>query len=180
MFLPKSWLEFGVGRVALQQIGQKVGIEHVDAHARQRRVGLAQHGRRILRLLEERDDAVAVVDMHHAESGRLHPRHLDAADGHIGVLLDVLLQHLFVVHLVDVIAGQDDHVTRPIALDDIDILVHRVGGAEIPHPFRDALAGGKNVETLVAFVPEEGPAVLHVADQTVGLVLGRHGDATDT
>ena len=31
-------------------------------------------------------------------------------------LLDVLLQHLLVVHLVDMVAGQDHHVARAIAL----------------------------------------------------------------
>ena len=65
----------------------------------------------------------AVVDMHDAEAGRLHPRHLDAADRYIGALLGVLHQHPRVVHLVDVIAGQDDDVFGVVALDDIDVLV---------------------------------------------------------
>ena len=56
------------------------------------------------------DDAVLVVDMHDAEAGGLHARHLEAADGHIGAAVDMLLQHQLVVHLVDVIAGQDDDV----------------------------------------------------------------------
>ena len=33
-------------------------------------------------------------------------RDLEAADGHVGALVDMLLQHLFVIHLVDVIAGE--------------------------------------------------------------------------
>ena len=53
------------------------------------------------------------VDMHHAEAGRLHARHFEAADGHVGARVDVLLQHQLVVHLVDVVAGEDDHVARP-------------------------------------------------------------------
>ena len=72
--------------------------------------GLARHGRRVLGLLEKRDDAVGLVDMHDAEAGRLQPRHLDAADRDVGAVLDVLLQHQLVVHLVDVVAGQDDDV----------------------------------------------------------------------
>jgi hypothetical protein len=28
--------------------------------------------------------------MHHAEAGRFHARHFQAADGHVGVLVDVL------------------------------------------------------------------------------------------
>ena len=72
--------------------------------------GLARHRRRIGRLLEEVGDAVGVVDMHHAEAGGLRARHLEAADRHVGALLDVLLQHQLVVHLVDVVAGQHDDV----------------------------------------------------------------------
>ena len=56
------------------------------------------------------DDAVALVDVHDAEADRLHARHFEAADRHVGARVDVLLQHLLVVHLVDVVAGQDDHV----------------------------------------------------------------------
>jgi hypothetical protein len=36
------------------------------------------------RLLEEGGDAVGLVHMHHAEAGRLHARHLEAADGDVG------------------------------------------------------------------------------------------------
>ena len=75
--------------------------------------GLSGNARRILRLLDEGDDAVLLVDMHHAEAGRLHARHFEAADGHVGAGVDVLLQHQLVVHLVDVVAGQDDHVSGP-------------------------------------------------------------------
>ena len=51
-----------------------------------------------------------LVDMHDAEAGRLHARHFEAADGDVGAGVDVLPQHQLVVHLVDVVAGQDDHV----------------------------------------------------------------------
>ena len=47
----------------------------------------------IRRLLDERRDAVVVVDLHDAEGARFLARHLEAADGHVGALLDVLHQH---------------------------------------------------------------------------------------
>ena len=55
----------------------------------------------------KRQDAVVGIDMHHAEAGGLRARHFEAADRDVGALLDVLLQHRLVVHLVDVVAGQD-------------------------------------------------------------------------
>ncbi len=117
--------------------------------------------------------------MHDAEGGGLLNRRLQAADRHVGAGLDVLLQHLLVVHFIDVVAGQDDHVLRAVALDDVDVLIDGVGGAEIPHGLRHALRGRQHVETLVALGAEEVPAALHVADEAVRLVLGRHRDAAD-
>ncbi len=64
-----------------------------------------------------------LVDMHDAEAGRFHARHLEAADGDVGPGIDVLLQHQLVVHLVDVIARQDDHVLGAVVSNDVDVLV---------------------------------------------------------
>ena len=60
--------------------------------------------------------------MHDAEGARLGDRHLDAGDGDVGAVVDVLHQHALVVHLVDVVAGEDDEVLRPVAVDDVDVL----------------------------------------------------------
>ena len=49
-------------------------------------------------------------------------------------------QHLRVVHLVDVIAGQDDHVPRVLAHDRVEVLVDGVGGAQVPVLARRASA----------------------------------------
>ena len=70
------------------------------------RVGIARDGRRIGGLFGEGDDAVVVVDTHHAEAGGVLQRHFEAADGDVGPLVDVLLEHVLVVHLVDVVAGE--------------------------------------------------------------------------
>ena len=110
---------------------------------------------------------------------RFAQRNLEAADGHVGVLLHVLHEHGLVVHLVDVIARQDDDVFRRVALDDVDVLIDRVRGPGIPRPVRDALARGQDVEALVAFVAEEIPAALQMPDQAVRLVLGGDADAAN-
>jgi hypothetical protein len=72
----------------------------------------------------------------------------------------VLPQHHFVIHLVDVIAGEDDDVVRLVALDDVDVLVHGIGRAGVPHVLRNALAGRQDIEGLVALGTEEVPAAL--------------------
>ena len=83
----------------------------------------------------------------------------------------MLLEHELIVHLVDVIARQDDDVLRAVALNDVDILEYRIGRSLVPHLLRDALARGKDVEALVPLLTEEVPSALHMADQAVGLVL---------
>ena len=142
-------------------------------------VRVARDAGRVGRLLDEPDDAARLVHVHHPEAGGLRPGHLDAADRHVGARVDVLCQHDAVVHLVDVVAGQDDDETHPVALDDVDVLGDGIRGAQIPLSFVDPLGGGQHIEHLVALGLEEAPAELQVADQAVGLVLGRHADASN-
>ena len=104
---------------------------------------------------------------------------LETADRHVRAGLDVLLQHRFVVHLVDVVTGEQDDVLGSVALDDVDVLEHGVSGAGIPGGLADALAGGKDVEAFVALGAEEVPAPLQVADEGVRFVLGGDSDPAD-
>ena len=97
-----------IGRVALQFVEQKLRIENVDAHAGERNIRFAWHRRGIGRLLEERVDDAIVIDMHDAEGTRLLARHLETAHGNVGFGLDMLLEHDLVVHLVDVVAGENN------------------------------------------------------------------------
>ena len=119
------------------------------------------------------------VDMHDAEALGLLERGLETADGDVGAGVDMLLQHLLVVHLVDVIAGEQHHEQGTIALDDVDVLIDGVRGAEVPHRLRHALRSGQDVETFVALRAEEVPAALQVADEAVGLVLSGDRDAAN-
>ncbi len=165
--------------VADQLLVEEVGIENVHAHAGQGAVRAARDRRRILGLFDEGHHALLVVDVHDAEFARLLPRHIDAGDAEIGLPLDVLGQHACVVHLVDVIAGQDQHVLGPVAPDQVEILQYRVGGTTIP-VFADLLLGRQDVDEFVKAAVEKAPAALQVLDQALCLVLGGDADAADT
>ena len=91
----------------------------------------------------------------------------------------MLLQHQLIVHLVDVIARQDDHIFGAMAFDDVDVLEDGVGGAFVPLVFGDALGRGQDVEAFIAFGAQEVPALLQMADEGMGLVLGRDADAAN-
>ncbi len=69
-----------VGGILAQQIGEEFGAENIDAHRGEGEFGIAGDARRIGGLFDEGDDAIHLVDMHHAEAGRLAPRHFEAAD----------------------------------------------------------------------------------------------------
>jgi hypothetical protein len=93
--------------------------------------------------------------------------------------VDVVSDHAFVIHLVDVIARKDQDVVHVVAVDDVDVLGHRVGRAAIPLGFAHPLAGGQDVEVLVALGAEKTPAALTMADQGMGLVLRRNRHLAD-
>ena len=135
---------------------------------------IARNGRRVLRLFQKIGDAPGIIDMHHAKGRGLFLGHGQAADGHVRPGGDMLDQHDLVIHLVDVIPRQDDHIFDAVAVDDVDVLRHRIGGAEIPLAFIHALRGGQDIQIFVPLGPKEVPAALHVADQAVGLVLRRN------
>ncbi len=91
----------------------------------------------------------------------------------------MLLQHDLVIHLVDVVARQNDHIFDPIRINDINVLRHGIGSAQIPFAFRHPLRRGQNIQIFVPFCPKEPPAALHVADQAVRLVLRRNRHLAD-
>jgi hypothetical protein len=89
----------------------------------------------------------------------------------------MLRDHGAVVHLVDVVAGQDEHVFRIVVADDVQVLEHGIGGAGVPGGLGHALLRRPQLHELAELAAQEAPALLDVQDQRVGLVLGQHADA---
>jgi hypothetical protein len=88
----------------------------------------------------------------------------------------VLGEQPAVVHLVDVVAGEEQHVAAAVGAQDVEVLVHRIGGAAVP-ALGDLLLRRKDVDRLADTPVEEAPAALEVLDQALRLVLRRHADA---
>ncbi len=164
--------------VAEQRVVQERGVEHVDAHAGERPVGTLRHGRRLRRLLLELQDPAPVVHGHHAQRARVGERHVDAGDGHLRARIDVVLEHPAVVHLVDVVAGQDQHVPRGVAPKEIEVLVDGVRGALVPRRL-DPLLRRQQLDEFVEAAVEEAPSALQVPDEALRLVLRADADAAD-
>ena len=124
-------------------------------------------------LLLETHHAAVGVDLDDAElAGRRLHADRQRADRQIGAAFDVPLDQLGVVHLVDVVAGEDHHVLRPLFLDRVDVLVDGVGGALIP-VLVDALLRRDDFDELAQFAAEVGlPAEVDVPVEAHRLVLG--------
>ena len=137
--------------------------------------GLPGTGSGSLRLLVEAQHAVRFVDRQHAEFRARSQRHLDDADGDVRLLLHVEADHRAVVHLVDVVAREHEHVQRPVCADDLHVLPQRVGRALVPvRP--EALLRRDDLDELAELAAQVAPAALDVLDERVRLVLRQHGD----
>ena len=120
----------GVGQ---QRRDQELRVENIDAHGGvdHVRVEVRALGRRGLFL--ESDDAPVRVGFDDAEAARRFLRRdFERGDGHVGSGIHMLLEHLLIIHFVDVVAGENDDVARVLAADRIDVLIHGIGGAQIP------------------------------------------------
>src|SRR5438105_11030196 len=164
-----------VMRLGILGIGKKDGdhqlrVENVDAHG-----GVAMSGvvRRLFRrggLFLEADDAPIFIDFDHAELlGGLFHRNLDNADGHIGAGVYMLLEHLGVIHLIDVIAGENENEFGALAADGINVLIYGVGGTLIPL-LGDAHLRRKDFD-VIAEAGERRPTGANVPVQAERLVL---------
>src|SRR6267143_321710 len=168
----------GILGVREEDGNQQVRIEDVNSH---RSIAVARVVRRLFRdgrLFLETDDAPILVGLNHTELlGSLGGWYFDGRDGDLGAGVAVLLEHAAVVHLVDVIAGEDEDEFRALAADGVDILVDGVGGALIPL-LRDAHLRREDLD-VIAEASERRPAGADVAVQAEGLVLGEDENAAE-
>ena len=114
-----------VDGVLLQRVDEELGAEDVDAHGREVRIGL-------LGLLGELDDLVVVVRGQDAEAGGLLPGHGHDGDREVGVVLLVSVEHLAIIHAVELVAREDEHVLGVLGLDVAQVLGHGVCRARVP------------------------------------------------
>jgi hypothetical protein len=85
-----------------------------------------------------------------------------------------------IVHFVDMITGEHQDVLCAVLAQDIQVLEYGVGGSAIPGFSAKTLLRWQQINELVELVAEEGPAMLQMALQIMGLVLGEYADAVHT
>ena len=170
-----SRAEVGVQVLArCHDVDQGLRVEHVVAHARQAALLVARHRRRRLRLLVESDDLAVGARLDHPEVDGFLLGDGDRRDRHPGTALDVMLDHLARIHAVDVVGAEDTDEIRALVVEQVQVLVDRVGRAL--EPLRAASHLGRDRRHVVVEKGREPPRLGDVTVEAVALVLREHDD----
>ena len=159
--------------------------ERVEKHVRPE----AEHGERgpvalrLGRLLLVGEHAAALFavfgDLRHAEAGGGLPGDLDEGGSDVGVLLGVVADHFAVIHLIDVVTGEDEDHRGAVVTDVVEVLIDGVGRAPVPVRVFVVLERRQDGDAAIAADHVPGGAGADVIDQGVGAVLAEDGDAFD-
>ena len=95
-------------------------------------------------------------------------------------MIDVVAHHAPVVHAVQVVAGQDQHVARSTVHDVDEVVTNGIRGSLVPSTGVHSLLGRPQLDELTELPAQETPALLDVQNQGVGFVLGQYANTTDT
>jgi hypothetical protein len=113
----------------------------------------------------ESSDLAIFRNLDHTEAGNFRRVNGQRGQRHVRAGAVVVLQHLAVIHLVDVVAGKNQHVLRLLRANRINVLVNRVRCAHVPVGAH-ALHGGQNLDELAQLRGHgSGPALANMAVQ---------------
>ncbi len=153
-------------------------LNRVNAHRSRdhaRIIGRAQIG--YLRLFLETGNSPPTVDVHHSEAESLFGFDQNGCQSDVGARGAVLIEHQPIVHLVNVIARQDENVFRLLCSNRVDVLVDGVRGSHVP-VLADALHRRQDLNELAQFASHDVPAFANMTIQRERFVLGEDVDAT--
>ena len=163
-------------RVPVEVVEKYARLEHVYAHRRQAMGAVVVHRLGMFGLLLEAPDAVVAVYGHDAVMARHRNGHLGRRNCQVRALGIMEIDHLAVIHLVDVIARKDQDMVWLFILDRVDILIERISRALIP-AIIETLLRGYYVYILAQFSVQHIPAAGYVPGERVGFVLSQDVDS---
>ena len=176
MSRPKSWVDSGSSASADQDGDEQLRIEDVNAHGGVDFVGRCAERLGSAGFSSKPRTRHLRVGFDDAKAPRgFRGINFDGGHGNVGARINVLLEHLAIIHFVDVIARENDGVGGALAADGVDILVDGVRGAQIPTG-GDAHLRRQNFDE-VAESHQRRPALTNMAVQAERLVLRENEDA---
>ena len=163
----------GVFLVGDQSVPQHLPVEAVNAHGSVGGLGLGG-------LFLELVDGIVGVGVQNTETGSLRQGDASHGDGAGSLVLFMVGHHVGVVHLIDVVAGENHHIVGVEAIHKIDVLVNGVGGTLVPAGFLVVtLVGGQNLRAGMGLVQVPGLTVSDILIQLQRLILGQNTHSVD-
>ena len=147
--------------------------ENVNAHRGEVRFGFFRF------FLELRNATGFGVGDHDAETRCFFPRHFKDADCHVRIVRLVSFEHPVIIHRVDVVARKNQDVVGVGQVDEVEILVNRVGCPAIPIRAFFACVRRKDEHAAARAVEIPRAAAAEVVVQFERLILSEHANFLD-
>ena len=160
-------IEMRLVRIFHQSFPQSLPVKDIDTHG-------SQVAARFRRFLLKIDNFLLIVCDHNAKAACLLPGHRHNRDRHVRIVRLVEIQHRFVIHLIDVVSGKDQHVLRIIAVHVLNILKDSVRRAGVPLRTLNFFVRRKYGHTAYVSVQIPGDTDPDVGIQPQGLILRKY------
>ena len=86
----------------------------------------------------------------------------------------VVVQHLVVVHLVNVVAGEDEDIFRVVHVDEVDVLIDGVGCSAVPFSAFPFLIRRQYKYTAIGYIKVPWCSASNICIQFKRLILCKH------
>jgi hypothetical protein len=161
----------GLLGTGIERRDQDFVVKKVIAHRHERIIRLSRDGFRIFRLLVKANDPPIGIDFDNAELGGLFDLDRERGDGDIGGFFLMLVDHLPDIHAIDVIRAENGDQFGIVPFEQIQILIHAVGGALVPIFSRAHLRRHRN-DKMFAKKIGRAPPTVQVFQQGLRFELG--------
>ena len=119
-------------------------------------------------------DETCLVGFDDTELARLVAINRDRCDGDACTRCDVLVDHLTGVHSIDVVSTKDRHVVGSFVVNEVEVLIDRVGRSL--EPLWAAAHLCRHRRHIVVEERGESPGLRDVAVEAMALVLREYND----
>src|SRR5215468_9165249 len=161
-----------------QSADHRVGIKQVVAHGDQSILRFVGNRLGLAWLLLEADDTPIGVDLDYPKLSCLCDSYRQCRNGDIGAFFLMLVNHLTDVHPVDMVCAENSHKPWSVSLDQIQVLINRVGSTLIPI-LAHAHLGRHWCDEVIPQKISGSPALFQMLQQGLCFELGQNVDRKD-
>ena len=156
-----------------QHLSQQLPVEDVDAHRSEVALWLR-------RFLLKFDDAVFLIGIHDTEAAGLLHRYRQDGDRRIRIAGDMVRKHLGIIHLVNMVTGENQYILRIMGVDKIDVLRDRICRTAVDIKCRAIFfTRREHIDTAVAGIQSPALSGSRIRVQDDRLILRQHTDNID-